>query len=56
MLQQHVQLVLGHHHPELVAGVHDEDDALALLVVVLPQVAVAALPGHVERGEADVAV
>ena len=27
-LQQHVQLVLGHHHPQPVAGVHHEDDAL----------------------------
>ena len=56
MLQQHVELVLGHHHAQLVARVYDEDDALALLVVVLPQVAVAALSGHVERGEADIAV
>ena len=30
-LQQHVELVLGHHHPQLVARVHHEDDALTLL-------------------------
>ena len=30
-LQQHVELVLGDHHPQFVAGVHHEDDALALL-------------------------
>ncbi len=29
-LQQHVQLVLGDHHPQPVAGVHDEHDALAV--------------------------
>ena len=27
-LKQHVQLVLGHHHPQPVAGVNHEDDAL----------------------------
>ncbi len=56
VLQQHVQLVLGHHHAQLVAGVDDEDDSLALLVVVLPQVAIPPLPGHVERREADISV
>ena len=30
-LQQHVELILGDYHPELVAGVNHEDDALALL-------------------------
>ena len=73
-LEQHVQLVLGHHHPQPVAGVHHKDDALvkwiqmdgevrgegedylAVPVVVLPQVPVPALTGHVEGGEAHVPV
>ena len=55
-LQQHVQLVLGHHHPQPVAGVHHEDDALAVSVVVLPQVPVSPLARHVECSEPNIAI
>ncbi len=37
-------------------GVDNENDALALFVVVLPEVAVATLSGHVERCESDITV
>ena len=39
-----------------VRGVHHEDDALALLVVVLPQVPVSALARHVKGREAHISV
>lgn len=39
-----------------VRGVHNEDDALALLVVVLPQVPVSALARHVKGREAHISV
>ena len=51
VLQEHVEFLLGHDHPVLVRGVHDEDDPLALLVVVLPEGAATTL-GHVDGCEA----
>ena len=39
-----------------VRGVHHEDDTLALLVVVLPQVPVSALARHVKGREAHISV
>ena len=55
-LQQHVQLILGHHHPQPVAGVHHEDDALAVSVVVLPQVPVSPLARHIKCCEPNIAI
>lgn len=49
-----VELVFGDTEPDLVGSVDDEDDGHGVLVVVLPQVAVSALAGHVEDGEVDV--
>ena len=40
MVEQREQLVSGDAHPDLIARVDREDDAAAVLVVVLPQVAV----------------
>ena len=39
-----------------VRGVHHEDNALALLIVVLPQVPVSALARHVKGREAHISV
>ena len=71
-LQQHVQLVLRHHHPQPVTGVHHEYDPLGqtdsqrdehphhsyltVPVVVFPEVPVPPLPGHVEGSEANISV
>eukprot|EP00327_Prymnesium_parvum_P018964 CAMPEP_0113240970 /NCGR_PEP_ID=MMETSP0008_2-20120614/6546_1 /TAXON_ID=97485 /ORGANISM="Prymnesium parvum" /LENGTH=245 /DNA_ID=CAMNT_0000088345 /DNA_START=136 /DNA_END=874 /DNA_ORIENTATION=- /assembly_acc=CAM_ASM_000153 len=59
------ELILVQHAVELVAsladavaivGVHDEDDALRVLVVVAPQGPDLVLPAHVPHGEGDVLV
>jgi hypothetical protein len=56
MLQQQVELLLHHNQTQPVAAVHHEDDPVAVFVVVLPQVAVPAVPRHVERRERQVLV
>lgn len=43
MLQQEMQLLPHDDEAQSVAAVHDEDDALAIPVVVLPQVPVSAM-------------
>ena len=52
-MQEVVQLVARHFHPDPVAGVQHEENGVRVLVVVLPQRAAAALPGHVEHCELD---
>ena len=54
VVQQRQELVSRDAHPDFVRRVHREDDAAAVLVVVLPQVAVPSLARHVEDGEAEV--
>ena len=51
MLEKEIQFIFGHHHAQFVAAIDDKDDSMALTVVVLPQIAVATLAGHVERCE-----
>jgi hypothetical protein len=54
--EQRLELVARHHQPQAVGRVDHENDALAVFVVVLPQLAVPALPRHVERRESHIFV
>ena len=51
MINQIFELILGDLDPESVRGVNDEDDGLGLLVVLLPERTVFALPRHVKHRE-----
>jgi len=53
MGKERLELVLCDAHAQLVGRVDAEDDPADLLVVVLPEVAVAALPRHVEDREGE---
>ena len=55
-LKKHVKLILGHNHPESVTWIHHEDNSLTVPVVMLPEVPVPPLPGHIERREANIAI
>lgn len=55
-LQQHVQLIFGHHHSQPVTRVNHKDDALTVSVVMLPQVSVPSLPRHVKGCESNIAI
>eukprot|EP00981_Chlorochromonas_danica_P009114 scaffold2505_cov152-Ochromonas_danica.AAC.7 len=54
VVQQLVQLLLRHANPNAICAVDDEDDGLRVLVVVLPERAIASLAAHVVDGEVNV--
>lgn len=54
--EQRLELVARHHQPQSVRRVDYENDALAVFVVVLPQLSIPTLPGHVERSETHILI
>lgn len=56
MLQQHVQFLFHHDQSKLVIAVDDENDAVRVLVLMLPQISVPVVPGHVKRCETDILI
>jgi hypothetical protein len=54
--EQRLQFVARHHKPQPVGRIDYENDALAVFVVVLPQLTVPALPGHVKRRKTHILV
>jgi hypothetical protein len=54
--EQRLELVARNHQPQPVRRVDYENYALAVFVVVLPQLAVPALSGHIERRETNILV
>jgi hypothetical protein len=51
MINKVFELILCDLDPESVSGVDHEDNGLGLLVVLLPERPVFALPGHVKHSE-----